>query len=573
MPHIEPKPIVALPYVDRAPDPIERPDQRRIQWIMNGECLGAAESTIDNGGEMNRGPVQVQKNATTLYENEKIINESLAEVITRVNAHDDTLGQIGDDNLAKKVEELELAVEPLPAGILKNTQDIFLNTQEINSNKAKIGTRNVLDKTDRDVMSDQFYIKTELGNWTGQDINGNPDATITQPSGIKGRIISQGLAINQNKRDIDQLKQDWIDSDVGKLQADIDQMRSELGKTEDYPKPNVYTWINTSEAKHNQYDADIERLKVVVGDTSGTGKTIDERLKEHDTEISTNTQGLVDANQKILNINTLIGDTTLPTTMAYNINENTVKITQLQTIVGVDNTSGLQAQVINISAEIGDDATPNCIKNRLVTLEQSGVGMQQSIATLQTQVGNSTTGEETGLYKRVADVEAATKISEAPTDGKSYIRKDGAWNELSNARARGGFHVKGNTETTTIAGLGDEPHIVVGDDKVTQYDFNNLMAYDTTQNGLIYSGDGGAVVLKAKFSITGMSVETTVKIYKNNEEIASVVLPKPGIPTEVVVCEFDEPFSIRKNDQIHFVVTSAAQTITFTDSKVYAFDI
>ena len=456
MAHLVPKDLIELPYVDRVPNPSERPDQRRIEWIRNGDCLGAAEHAADNSGELNRGPVQVQKNAVTLLENDRIIDESLKEIITRVNAHDDALGDIGDDNLATKLDELEIKVEPLEAKILKNTQDLFLVGEAVSTISTNIGTKPLLDIQDRTLYEDIFWTKKEIGNWAGKDVNDNDNPLIVNPTGLKARIVAQGLGISANERRIVKLESDWIQSDVGALTAEIQNIRGELGRVSDAPALGVYRWILNANQVHGQYDSDIAALKNAVGGGAG-GETLDERITRNTNRVEANELNIASNSTSIDRIVGRLGDSTTQGSIDYKISKSEMAITGLQTIVGENEDSGLQKSVQDIKNEVGTDALAGSLKGRLAAVESTGLDTQREVATITTKIGDSTAGSETGIYRRLMTIETnlnepntglndsltalkavvALKPSEAPEDGNIYGRKDGTWERIAGGGAGG----------------------------------------------------------------------------------------------------------------------------------------
>lgn len=451
MAHLVPKTLIELPFVDRIPNPEERPDQRRIDWIRNGDCLGAAAHAADNSGELNRGPVQVQNNAVTLLENEKIITSSLNEIIIRVNSLDDTLGEIGDDNLATEVAELKATVEPLNDKITLNEQDIFVLKEQSTNLYKKLGNRDQLDLTVRDVYEDLFWTKKEIGNWIGRDVNDNVDVEIAESTGLKGRITTQGLGIASNERRIIRLEEDWKLSDVGALTTEVRDLRSELGDTADAPDgvPNVYSWIKHSEEKHNELDADVARIDAAIG--SATGETINERIDQNITEINKNKQNILTNTNAISDIRTVIGNDTTENSIEFKLKDTIDKTTELVRVVGKNEQFGLQKTVLAIQTDIGTDDLQDSIKFRINTAEDNVAEAQRNVASLTTQVGISTSGSETGLYKRVVANEKTlytpttglaalttklgtdilTKIDDAPSDGKLYGRQNETWTEVT----------------------------------------------------------------------------------------------------------------------------------------------
>lgn len=451
MAHLVPKEIVELPFVDRAPNPSERPDQRRIEWIRNGDCLGAAEHAADNGGELNRGPVQVQKNATTLMDNEKIIQSSLSEIIERVNSHDDALGDIGDDNLATKVQELEDTIAPMDATIKANSLGIFLTREMATKTKESLGTKEDEDINDRTAYEDLLWVKEEIGNWAGRDVNDNHDDTKPDPSGLKARLVSHGLGISSNERRIVKLENDWVQSDVGALTSEVQDIRLELGLVVDAPQTSVYKWVKKADIKHVAIDAEIQSLKDIVGGQGG--QTLDERINQNTSNIANNTLDLNQANNKIDILTATVGTAANPQTVMGKLTKAEIDVMALKRVVGESEDQGMQKTVQDIANEIGSDGVANSIKSRITVNEGNILNAQRDIATVVTQIGSAVAGSETGIYRRLATTEAAisspgdginakitaletsvaTKVSDAPNDGKLYGRQSQSWVEVSGA--------------------------------------------------------------------------------------------------------------------------------------------
>lgn len=536
MAHIVPKILVALPYVDRKPLPDERPDQKRIEWIRVGECLGAAETIIDNSGEMNRSGVQVQKNAVTLYENDLILNNSLTEVINRVNNHDDVLGQIGDDNLLTKIKALEDKVEPMDEKITEHSQQIFLIDEAGKLLNLKVGDRVAGDTTIRTVMADLTFIKRDqLGNWTNQDFNGNEDPGATA-SGIKYRMESQGLAIANNTRRIVQLEENWINSDVGQLKADIDQIRVEMGPSILAPAVNVYSWIKSADATHTALQTNIDTLQDAIGNAGG-GTTIAVRLNNIEADVTDNTQNIGQNANEITRLNFTVGDSTIPSSLQYRVIGLESTITKHDvSLYGLDGNTGITATIQAIGTEIGDDTVANSIKGRLVETETETLKVQQDISTIKTQIGNNISGAETGIYRRLKEVEAsvgsptdgliknvadntaaiALKLSDAPNDTKQYVRSAGAWKDLNDyigdlaVRAAGGWYFNGSADTVTLAGTATDLELPA----LTEFTFNTEVEATT---------DKKLKFIRAKSAICQLNVELGVK-YTNAQNVMFSVL-------------------------------------------------
>lgn len=549
MPHLLPKDLVELPYVDRLPNPDERPDQRRIEWIKNGECFGGAAHAADNSGELNRSGVQVQKNAVTLSTNDKIIDESIREIIERVNSHDDALGSIGDDNLATKLEALEEKVDPLDSMIVENTQKIFLIGEAIVDVTTRLGKKSPLDIHDRTLFEDTFWVKKEIGNWAGKDVNDNDNPLIVSPTGLKARIISQGLGISSNERRIGKLESDWIQSDVGTLTSDIQDIRGELGRVSDAPALGVYRWIKNSNDQHDQYDRDIDILKNIVGG-GGTGDTLDERITKNTTKIEENVLNIADHENRISNIVSQIGDATVQGSMQYNITQSEMKLNVLEGIVGMSEDAGLQKGVQDIRNEIGTDAQAGTIKNRMVTTESKVLDAQRDVATLTTKVGDNTAGSETGIYKRLMTTETSLyepntglvdivgamktgKVDEAPKDGNVYGRKDGAWDRIAGGGAGGiqdapndGKDYVRKSENWSVLNVdgvvlpeGQKIQIMKGVDKL-----DLIALFDTN---MVIGSQSSEITLSGK--VKSFKADTTFAITSSDATNANIIASSAGI--------------------------------------------
>lgn len=522
MSEIIPKVLVELPYVDRFPDHTQRPDQRRIQWIKNGDCLGAAEHENDNSGQLNRGPVQVQKNAETLLTNEKILHSSLDEVITRVNAHDVTLGDIGDDNLANKVEEIGLLIAPIPAEILALKQEDFLINDEIDNINLRVGNREPSkDSTTLNVMQDLLFVKTQIGNYQGYDINGIPNADVTDPTGIRRDIIAQGRTIGSNTSRIKTIEDNWVASDVGNLQADILEMRTELGEEGTQPKPNVYRWSKIVDSTIAVSITDIAEIRATIGDA--TGETIDTRITKTEENIESNTASIVTNTSDITVIKGEIGTSGTVGSLMQRVESNENNISTLQQVVGSDMNSGLQSLVQKNIIAIGSESQHGSMMFGIKTNETNVAEAQRSVATFSNQVGVSTAGQETGLYGRVVAVEASSKapddkvygrkgsdwvdianagISEAPTDGKQYVRSydlsvgvSGIWQALGTksimlAETKSLMGVKQDGSHMQLVSFTDDSVHVGGTTlKAVLGADSKMMQADGTQNRILTSKD------------------------------------------------------------------------------------
>lgn len=596
MAHLVPKEIAELPFVDRTPNPSERPDQSRIDWIRNGDCLGAAEHVQDNSGELNRGPVKVQKNAVALMENDRTISESLVEIIERVNSHDDALGAIGDDNLATKLTALEVKVEPYEGLIRTNTQDIESHTQELEEIQEKVGDRAVLDITDRSVYQDLFWVKREIGNWIGKDVNDNDVPSTLLASGLKARISTQGLSISSNERRILALENDWVQSDVGALTSKIDDIRLELGRTQDSPTPNVYRWITGAEIKHVAIDAEISSLKSIVGGGVG-GESLDQRITKNTNDITTNETEISKHDDQINQLKLQVGTAVQPNSLTGKVNSNERAIAGLNTIVGEDEDNGLQKKVNDLVIDVGSDITSGSLKGRLATVENSVLDTQRDVSTLTTKVGDNTVGSETGIYKRLSVLESdlesagtgiktrldnldslvATKVGDT-AETEAMVRVNGNWAKLADhlpVRVHGGFHVIGNTTKTTLSSTLTKVSFEAA--SVSSLALNTANV-SVNENELVFGANtsGSVVNLVLEFRVlTNDPVETTIQIKNKAGDTvhASLIKIDEWSPGKTTILRIQIPAILADQDKLTILASSDGSEVTFMDGMFYVFSI
>lgn len=578
MAEIIPKIIQNLPYVDRTPNPAERPDQAQITWIRNGECLGGAAYFGDNSGEMNRGPVQVQKNIVTLLDNDRTINSSLGEVITEINRHDIILGQLGDDNLAEKVHELELKVDPLPGQIEQNTELVEQVKTDYDVIIENIGTRDVTDVTTRSIYQDLLFVKERIGAKPEEDINGNAKPH-SNPTGIYYSLATQGLGISKNERDIAELKDQFIHSDVGALKAEIDQIRIELGETPKAPQPNVYEWSISANNSILTHSEQIKELQDEIG--AGTGESLDQRITANTINIQTNKDNIATNFAEINLLKQTVGNSTTAGTLVKRVQDNETNIANLQNTVGNSADEGLQGSVKGIVAEIGNDAQAGSVKGRLMTLEVTSLSEQRKVATLMTEVGNNTEGAETGIYKRLVELEGSVgdstaglkhdvdelkveivkKINDAPADDKSYARKNNNWIEITDATNVVEEAPKDGNQYLRKDGawfnLFSEDCVIPASKKVS-YKKSDTISLDMLKYGISGVTDTLTVgqantdlVIAGKLKDTEIATNSVFKDQAGNHffefRLGNLNIGVPGIKT-IISSSQVEPLSVHMND-------------------------
>ena len=459
--------IEQIPYVIGLPEE----GQSRVNWIKNGEPLDGASTKTSIDGPLNRGPVQVQTNVEVLDKNIKFLSAGQTESNTKIKQLEDALNIIGDVDV---VRQIGINTEDI-TGLKTKTSDLKTITDDhelrINFIEEDVGEFNPeLDSVYRPVRDDLLWIKKEMGQYPGQDINGLlVDGNIA--TGIKRRVIDTAYQVNQNTARISVLEQDFNDSDVGALTVEVQNLREELGPRASKGIDNVYVRLNRLNTSTNSLTMDMENVLDSIGYTNGI-----ENLSDL---VETNRLTCVDINGKLSNpttgviprltsVEAQIGTSVQPLTINGRIKINADEITSLKAVVGADTSSGLRGQVAWINQVVGivpsgEPAPPTSLIGQMNTMSNMQNQLASTVQDLQVDIGNNNEGlkgqvirlntiimgtdpvsgatvEERGLLISVKNNDADIRvlksqvvnfIEEAPKDGKAYVRKDGAWVDLA----------------------------------------------------------------------------------------------------------------------------------------------
>lgn len=531
MSEIIPKVIVELPYVTGRPDPTARPDQRTIQYIRNGECFEAGDYEGDDSGTLNRPSSEIQKNAATLLVNDKIINSSLAEVITRVNAHDITLGQIGDDNLANKVEELENQYSPIPEKIVALEQADFITTEDIKKINDCLGEKSESDLTPRKLYDDVTWIKTEMGNYAGFNINGQPDAESMVATGMKYRIIALGQKASQNSDRIKKLEDDWIHSDVGNLQNEINEIRTELGEKGEAPADGVYKWIELTNGKIETNKNAIEQINTDIGVKSPDG-TINERIVKNKEDIAETLVKLNDTTTKADLAISSIGTDSTPTTLSYRLKGTEDSVATLTDVVGKDINFGLQSVVSNIANTVGNSETPGTIISRLDNTETVASSSAAGVSEINNRIGNNTPGSETGMERRIKILEIDSR--------KSFA----------------GIIIGGNTSSASLT----TAEIDIPMDISKSHAMEDTTDFEVTGLSMKYTGTESKVMdYKISLNINTITAPVKFILYRKPAKSGQLELINTIIQPGVTHVQVTFPVKLQWDDSLYVKVKSASE--------------
>lgn len=477
--------LVDLPYVDGPPDA----GQSRIEWIKNDEEITGADTKYGSEGVMNRPIVEVQRNVEALDVNIKTIASSLNTANEDIKVIQGILDVSGDVEALAQIGQNTQDIDVIKVTVQTHASELNDLNKHIDANTDDIGVYNQeTDSVYRTVRNDLLWIKNELGQYTGQDINGVPTPG-NDSTGMKRRIMTNSSVIVDHGVRLTDLETKFADSDVGSLTNEVEHLREEMGPRTSFTTP-VFSRLSGIDLTLSRQNADLDGIKQSIGypnTTSIITTTNANSSAINDINLELNQSGGI--KPRLTTVETAIGTDDLPTTIQGRIKLNTDAIGALNTVVGSDSSSGLRFNVSWLNNVVGVDASggkpepAGSLLYRTRALEGSIGEMSNDIQNIQTDVGTNTTGikgsvntlntlingtnpngstvEErgilptvkshdttiNGLTSRIATLETdlaaaeaeiqtlkeAGYIEDAPSDGKFYVRKDGAWVELPTA--------------------------------------------------------------------------------------------------------------------------------------------
>ncbi|YP_010500463.1 fibritin neck whisker [Escherichia phage HX01] len=477
--------LVDLPYVDGPPDA----GQSRIEWIKNDEEITGADTKYGSEGVMNRPIVEVQRNVEALDVNIKTIASSLNTANEDIKVIQGILDVSGDVDALAQIGQNTQDIDVIKVTVQTHASELNDLNEHIDANTDDIGVYNQeKDSVYRTVRNDLLWIKNELGQYTGQDINGVPTPG-NDSTGMKRRIMTNSSVIVDHGVRLTDLETKFADSDVGSLTNEVEHLREEMGPRTSFTTP-VFSRLSGIDLTLSRQNADLDGIKQSIGypnTTSIITTTNANSSAINDINLELNQSGGI--KPRLTTVETAIGTDDLPTTIQGRIKLNTDAIGALNTVVGSDSSSGLRFNVSWLNNVVGVDASggkpepDGSLLYRTRALEGSIGEMSNDIQNIQTDVGTNATGikgsvntlntlingtnpngstvEErgilptvkshdttiNGLTSRIATLETdlaaaeaeiqtlkdAGYIEDAPSDGKFYVRKDGAWVELPTA--------------------------------------------------------------------------------------------------------------------------------------------
>ncbi|ADQ53105.1 Wac fibritin neck whiskers [Aeromonas phage 65] len=405
--------------------PVAGSGQQQIDWVKNGERSVGADPTIvgDKSGVINRTSVQVSTNVDILDKNQDTMLETVNEIITKVNIHDEIINSGDGLDLYERVDALEdiTTTHSNEITILKDVDTVTEVKIKSISDNIGVGDPSMRYRTLRE---DDLHIKRMIGNYTDFNIDGDPAPGVTA-NGVKGQVErNYNSLVNQGSR-ITALEKWWDDSTPASLMEEVNQIRSELGDSNGNPE-TIYNRIDSLESSEETNTPIVENLVTHTGLDEFPLQYLDVETETYidiDTLIdySKNNKKDIDyiaditkqSANKIDDIDRSLGspaDSTLNPSAWGKINDLGLRVATNEIILGASPLDGLQGKVGAIDIREAGHFTD--LDNRVGNLTETvNVEYRTAISDLQKTVSDP----NTGLYvkmegsKKPSDVDFVKK--------------------------------------------------------------------------------------------------------------------------------------------------------------------
>lgn len=473
-----------LPFVDSVPGE----GQERISWIKNGEEILGASTKYGNDGSMNRPTVSVFKNVEVLDENVGILKTAIETSQEDIKTIQGILDVSGDIEALSQISVNKNDISNLKTLTNEHTDILTGTNNTVDKIIADIGPFNDEENSVyRTIRNDLLWIKQELGQYSGQDINGLP-VVGNASTGMKHRIITNSTLLSSQGIRLSELENKFTESDVGSLTVEVGKLRDELGNKPVDFGPNIYNRLNAIDDKQTLINSDIAEIKSSIGYPENVSIITEINNNKSSIEAINNELNQSEGvKQRLTAIETSIGSDDIPSSIKGKIKNHTTSIESLNGIVGENTSSGLRANVSWLNQIVGTDSSggqpspSGSLLNKVSVLEGEVSVLNNNVQNIQVEIGNNRTGikgqvieltslingnnpdgstvEERGLTNSVktneTNIAAVTHevntakdnisslqssvqalqeagyIPEAPKDGQAYVRKDGEWVLLS----------------------------------------------------------------------------------------------------------------------------------------------
>lgn len=445
-----------IPYVDGSKQTL-LPQQRKIGWLRNGECPSGATNTASNDGSLNRTGVQIQDNIVKLADNDEKHIEKTNELVDALNTINENLEHISDTSIIEQVNTNREDIDNHAKGLIETRVRLGLEEAKTKTITENLGTRNPADPEVRTVFDELFWQKEEMGAYPGFDLNGNVDAT-SSGSGMKYRLATSEVGIRNQDGRIAKLEKDWIDSDVGHLTDQVEQIRVEMG-TPPAGKPTIYNRLDAIESVDMDVNDAVSEIKEKID--FDNANVIKDRVSEVEKVADVNKTTIGDADsgliKKVNDVVATIGNEETLNTLVYDVADSKKKVTEVVDVVGGTDSEGLRFNVAQLNTQVGTVAEPASIQGKLDTTIRNVTVLQTATQGLQNTVGDASSGlvaanilMSTDIYGDAASVDPVVKDGIKKTvkrldasdkkkvddvvDEGAYVRAAGKWVRFAVAR-------------------------------------------------------------------------------------------------------------------------------------------
>lgn len=528
-----------IPFVDGLPSE----DQKRLSWIINGDCLDGAEDKLSSSGSLNRVQVQLQKNINVLVKNQDKTKDKVNVIGTTVATIEETLGALSDTSLIELVNKHDEQIIFLTGETTANTNNIDELIVQTSLMADDLG---VFDPATspiyRTVRGELLWQKLEMGNYPGQDVDGRED--VNNPGhGMKGIIMDSVSELVDHRQRIIRLEDDWSESDVGQVVNEVRALRKEVGPAAQAGRDPLYTRVKTLETKSTAHQTEIDEIKEAIDFDSGDIAASVRQLSNEQMILSITIEDPVTGLRgRTERLEAKIGDDVTPGTIEHNIKVLKDSNNEIRSIVGESSGDGLQKSVAVLNAVVGivDQGQPvpnTSILYKLDVVDSRSQTNTQAITDLQTTLGakvqehdedldlitNTLYGDaassvpltKEGVVAAVArhDVVIKTSVINPPDETYYYVRQGSNWIQIPIAAGRYSINAP-----VTLTSTG-EP-IKLAASSMTPETFNRGLA---VKNDSISVIDKGPYKLEAKLrmAVAHVGKKFQVLFYINGENKAA----------------------------------------------------
>lgn len=559
-----------LPYVDGVPDV----DQKRIPWIKNGDELDGASTKTGNDGFLNGASLAVQKNVETLSVNVDNGAAKINELVDSVNKISDDLNSGTDGDIISQVGKNTSDIVSLRLDVTSNMDNINVASDDISKIKNDIGAVQENSSVTRSVRDDVTWVKKELGQYDGQDTDGTM-VIGNEATGIKRRVIDNSTLLASHNSKILELSDKFENADVDGLSNNLNAIRKEIGDSAHATDNNIYARLNLVESRTSADMTAIDSIKVLIDyDNADSISNRTVALENESAEIIHKIDGDGGLVSKITDINTKLGSSSEPLSVIGKVETNSANVSNIWTVLGHDTSSGVQKHLSWVDTQIGissDGETPKAgsILDRLNSISSQNNQMSGSIQDIQAEIGNNTEGlkgrintlnskmdgeddqgttiEALGVYNYAKKLGSSVdaKLSDAPSDGKTYLRKNNEWVHVPNAIAQ-------LSKETVSIDFSEGNETLISFNQLTPEDWNNNVTVD---NQYIIVNDSGVFKLQLYNEVESQFAHLKLAIKVNDVDKAVSTSSATDTGGEYQMVSADNLVKLEVGDKLSIAAT------------------